>query len=166
MHIKHRTFAFIWNKCNLHIKTKIQSWTTPSLWNMENKSRQNVCLASCITTVNVHHISHSTGILQVYDHNQKYVASFRVFWWQNNLHEKISFRFCKGSVYSLIFWFFAQVQKDLNEKRSRKYSTVPFRNKRPKIYAKYAYAYAYIRVCVYTRMRMRICAYTLCAYAH
>ena len=43
--------------------------------------------------------------------------------------------------------------------------TVPFRNKRPKIYAKYAYAYAYIRVCVcvYTRMRMRICAYTLCA---
>ena len=44
-------------------------------------------------------------------------------------------------------------------------STVPFRNKRPKIYAKYAYAYAYIRVCVcvYTRMRMRICAYTLCA---
>ena len=39
-------------------------------------------------------------------------------------------------------------------------STVPFRNKRPKIYAKYAYAY--IRVCVYTRMRMRICAYTLC----
>ena len=45
--------------------------------------------------------------------------------------------------------------------------TVPLRNKRPKIYAKYAYAYAYIRVCVcvYTRMRMRmrICAYTLCA---
>ena len=43
--------------------------------------------------------------------------------------------------------------------------TVPFRNKRPKIYAKYAYAYAYIRVCVYvyTHMRMRICAYTLCA---
>ena len=39
--------------------------------------------------------------------------------------------------------------------------TVPFRNKCPKIYAKYAYAYAYIRVCVY--MRMRICAYTLCA---
>ena len=57
-----------------------------------------------------------------YDHDRKSVTFFRVFWWQTNLHEKFSFRFCKSSIYSIIFWFFAQMQKDLNEKRSRKYS--------------------------------------------
>ena len=39
--------------------------------------------------------------------------------------------------------------------------TVPFRNKRPKIYAKYAYAYAYIRVCVCVYARIlcvRVCS--------
>jgi len=40
-------------------------------------------------------------------------------------------------------------------------TTVPLRNKHPKIYAKYAYAFAHTHVCVsaYVRMRMRICAY-------
>ena len=69
-------------------------------------------------------ISHSTGIsgAGLYDNDRKSVPFFRVFWWQTNLHEKFSFRFCKSSIYSLIFWFFAQMQKDLNEKRSCKYS--------------------------------------------
>ena len=69
-------------------------------------------------------IIHSSGISGAgpYDHDRKSVTFFRVFWWQTKLHEKFSFQFCKSSIYSLIFWFFAQMQKDLNEKRSCKYS--------------------------------------------
>ena len=40
-------------------------------------------------------------------------------------------------------------------------ATVPLRNKRPKIYAKYVYAYAYIRVCVFVYARIlcvRVCS--------
>ena len=64
-------------------------------------------------------LQHSSGL---YDHDWKSVTFFWVFWWQTNLHKKFSFRFCKSSIYSLIFWFFAQMQKDLNDKRSCKYS--------------------------------------------
>ena len=62
-------------------------------------------------------ISHSTGIsgAGLYDHDRKSVTFFRIFWWQTNLHEKFSFRFCKSSIYSINFWFFAQMQKDLHE---------------------------------------------------
>ena len=69
--------------------------------------------------------------------------------------------------YGLYTGLWSNLSYDLVEKHEHPLTlgTVPFRNKRPKIYAKYAYAYANIRVCVcvYTRMRMRICAYTLCA---
>ena len=53
----------------------------PVLWNMENKLRQNVCQTSCITSEfsRCITISHSTGISQVYDHDRKSVAFFRIF---------------------------------------------------------------------------------------
>ena len=71
------------------MRQKYKAEQLPVLWNIENKSRQNVCLASCITSVDVHLISHSTGsgISQVYDHNRKSFAIFWIFRWQNNLHE-------------------------------------------------------------------------------
>ena len=119
-------FVFIWG--NLHNETKRQSWTTPKSMK-HGEQIKTKCLPSFM-----HHfsrcpsykycISHSTGIsgAGLYDHDRKSVTFFRVFWWQTNLHEKISFRFCKSSIYSIIFWFFVQMQKDLNEKRSCKYS--------------------------------------------
>ena len=91
---------------------------------MENKSSQNVCLASCITSVDVHHTD-TVSVTQRHRSlrsQRKSVTFFQVFWWQTNLNENFSFRFCKSSIYSLIFWFFAQMQKDLNEKQSCKYS--------------------------------------------
>ena len=77
-------------KCKICITSqKYKVEQLPVLWNTENKPRQNVCLASCITSVDVHLISHSTGsgISQVYDHDRKSFAFFWVFRWKNNLHE-------------------------------------------------------------------------------
>ena len=58
----------------------------------------------------------------VYDHDWKSVAFFRVFRWQSKFLEEFSFRLCRSTIHSLIFWFFQQMQKDLKEKRSCKYS--------------------------------------------
>ena len=46
--------------------------------------------------------------------------------------------------------------------------TVPLRNKRPKIYAKYAYVFAHTCVCIsaYAYVRMHMCVYSAYAYAH
>ena len=100
--------------CITRQKDKVEQ--LPNLWNMENKSRQNVCLrvASCITSVDVHHtdtvsatqLESQAQVSMITIENQLHF--FRVLWWQTNFHEKFSFRFCKSSVYSLIFWFFAQ----------------------------------------------------------
>ena len=112
--------------CITRQKDKVEQ--LPNLWNMENKSRQNVCLASCITSIDVHH-TNTVSVTQLESRAQ--VSTITI---ENQLHffeyfddkliyiKKFSFRFCKSSIYSIIFWFFAQMQKDLNEKRSCKYS--------------------------------------------
>ena len=89
--------------CITSQKYKVEQF--PILWNMENKSRQIFCLASCTALLSMS-INHSTGVLQVYDHNRKSVAFSQVFRWKQNLHERFSFRFCKVSIHSFIFCFF------------------------------------------------------------
>ena len=103
MRIRHGTFHMKYCTVICITRQKYKVEQLPVLWNMENKSRQNFCLASCITLVDVHQ---STRVLQVYDHNRKSVAFSQVFRWKQNLHEKFSFRFSKVSIHSFIFWFF------------------------------------------------------------
>ena len=62
-------------------------------------------------------ISHSIRVSHVYDHNWLSVTlNSQVFQWENEFHEEFSFRLCKSSIHSLIFWLFAQMQKDLKKK--------------------------------------------------
>ena len=57
MRIMHaERFVFIWS--NLHNEVKYKVEQLPVLWNMENKSRQNVCPASCIASEFSQCISH------------------------------------------------------------------------------------------------------------
>ena len=55
-------FVFIWS--NLHNEAKYKVEQLPVLWNMENKSKQNVCPASCITSEFSQCISHSSRQLE------------------------------------------------------------------------------------------------------
>ena len=94
-------FLFIWS--NLHNETKLRSWTTPysqfyETWSI-NLSRQNVCLTSCIASEfsRCITISHSTGILRVYNEGPLYffrdtwltILFFRDSWYKSilRLHE-------------------------------------------------------------------------------
>ena len=117
-------FVFIWS--NLHNETKRQSWTTPR--SMKHGDKMFAQLHASLQSMSI------TQIL--YQSLNWNLRRFRSLWSQSkisyifssilttltNLHEIFSFRFFKSSIYSLIFWFFAQMQKDLNEKRSCKYS--------------------------------------------
>ena len=75
----------------------------------------------------VHHFSPRPSVASVmqlvYDHDGKSVVFSRVFRWQSKFHEKLSFRLCRSTIHSLIFWFFNKLRKDLKEKRSYKSSS-------------------------------------------
>ena len=87
----------------------------PILWNMDDKSRQNVCLASCMTCswcLSV--ICRSTITIENLLHFLEYFN-------ENIYMKNFLLGFVKVRSTRLSSGFFAQMQKDLNEKRSYKY---------------------------------------------
>ena len=75
----------------------------PVLWNTENKSRQNVCLASSMSIWSVTQLeveSHRSTIT-IENH-----LHFFEYFDDKIIYMKFSFRFWKGSIYPLIFWVF------------------------------------------------------------
>ena len=109
-------FAFIGG--NLHNNTKSAKSNNSQFYaTSRNKSRKKVCLALYTTSVHIRQYKwHQSSVMQlVYDHDWKFVAFSRVFRWHSKFHEEFSFRLCKSTIHSLIFWFFEQMQKDLKE---------------------------------------------------
>ena len=95
VHIRHRPFHMKYCTVICITRQKCKVEELPILWNMENKSRKKFCLASWITSVNVH-LSHSTRVLQVYIWSQsKSVAFSQVFRWKQNLQKNFLLGFVK-----------------------------------------------------------------------
>ena len=109
------------------MKQKYKVEQLPVLWNIENKSRQNVCLPceqrSPIWEISAHRVMFawlhaSLQSMSTWSVTQLEVESRRsTITIENHLHffeyfddkiiyMKFSFRFWKGSIYSLIFWVF------------------------------------------------------------
>ena len=105
-------FAFIGG--NLHNNTKSAKSNNSQFYaTSRNKSRKKVCLALYTTSVHIHQYKwHQSSVMQlVYDHDWKFVAFSRVFRWHGKFHEEFSFRLCKTTIHSLIFWSFGFLNK-------------------------------------------------------
>ena len=105
----HITFCF--HEVICITSQKVQSRSTPNFMQPAeiNQDKKFVYMQLCTSLQWISprpSVAYPSVMQLVYNYDWKSVAFSRIFRWQSKFHEGFSFRLCKSTIHSLIFWFF------------------------------------------------------------